>query len=200
MLKISCTFADKIYVKMQEENTIVKGTRSSEWQLALTYGLPLGVFWVAIFLFTVWTNTYKMPFWMQLINWAGSFAIVYLCIKEYRKRFENPTDMKFGRAVRVGFFQALIAAAVYALATWILVKYVYVDYIANVLEEAYNVMVEAVGDSDIADKQYELMEKLYQPWLMLVSSFANGLLSGLIYALIAAAILRRKPREVNPFQ
>lgn len=200
VLKINCTFAAKIYVTMQGENISVKSTRAMEWQLAVTYGLPLGVLWVAIFLFTVWTEMYKMPIWMQLINWVGSFAIVYLCIREYRRHFENPTDMKFGRAVRVGFFQALIAALIYALTTWILIKYVYVDYIANVLEEAYNVMVETVGDSDIADKQYELMEKMYQPWLMLVTFFANGLLSGLIYALIASAILRRKPREVNPFQ
>lgn len=173
---------------------------ATEWRVAVTYGLPLSIFWIAIFLFTVWSSVYKMPFWMQLINWGGSFAIVYLCIRDYRKRFNQPSDMKYGRAVRVGFFQVLIAAIIYALVVWVLVNFVYVDYISNVLEATYSSAVAMVGDSNLADAQYEMMAKMFKPWVLGVSTFVNGLLSGLVYALIAAAVLRRKPREVNPFQ
>lgn len=185
---------------MSEQIESKRSAKASEWPLAVTYGIPLGVFWLALFLFVASQNIYKMPIWMQLINWGGSFAIVYLCIREYRKRFSLPSDMKYGSAVRVGFFQSLIAAVLYAVGMWILISYVYVDYLQNVLEEAYSTTIGMLGDSDMADTQYAVMEKILTPWFMGLSAFINGVLSGLIYALIAAAVLRRKPKTDNPFQ
>lgn len=185
---------------MAEETNRVKGARSSEWPLAVTYGLPLGAFWSALFLFLASQDVYKQPVWMQLISWGGSFTIVYLCIREYRKRFDDPSDMSFGSAVRVGFFQSLIAALLCALFTWVLVSFVYVDYIQNVLDEAYQVTSGILGDSELADSQFEMMEKIYTPTSMALIAVVNGLLSGLVYSLISAAVLRRKKRVDNPFQ
>ena len=64
------------------------------------------------------------------------------------------------------------------------------------LDEAFRTTMEMVGSSDQADAQFELMEKFITPWVLGVSSFVNALLSGLIYALVAAAVLRRK-KPVN---
>lgn len=185
---------------MSEQIENKRGAKASEWPLAVTYGIPLGVFWLALFLFAVSQNMYERPIWIQLIDWGGSFAIVYLCIREYRKRFSLPSDMKYGSAVRVGFFQSLIAAVLYAVGMWILISYVYADYLQNLLEETYSTTVGMLGDSDMADTQYALMEKILTPWFMGLSAFINGVLSGLIYALIAAAVLRRKPKADSPFQ
>ena len=165
---------------MSEQIDSAKSGKASEWALAVAYGVPLAVFWIALFWFTAFREIYKMPFWLQLLNWCASFFMVYLCIKEYRKRFEQPSDMTYGKAVRVGFLQTLLFS----------------DYIENMLDEAFRTTMEMVGSSDQADAQFELMEKFITPWVLGLSSFVNALLSGLIYALVAAAVLRRK-KPVN---
>lgn len=181
---------------MSEQIDSAKSGKASEWALAVAYGVPLAVFWIALFWFTAFREIYKMPFWLQLLNWCASFFMVYLCIKEYRKRFEQPSDMTYGKAVRVGFLQALVAAPIYALAVWAMISFLFSDYIENMLDEAFRTTMEMVGSSDQADAQFELMEKFITPWVLGVSSFVNALLSGLIYALVAAAVLRRK-KPVN---
>jgi hypothetical protein len=82
------------------------------------------------------------------------------------------------------------------LAVWAMISFLFSDYIENMLDEAFRTTMEMVGSSDQADAQFELMEKFITPWVLGLSSFVNALLSGLIYALLAAAVLRRK-KPVN---
>lgn len=178
----------------------VKKPSANDWRLAVTYGLPLGVFWIALFLFSVWQNQYNLPIWLQIFNWLISLSLIGICIKQYRNGFENPSDMKFWSAVRIGFLQSLIAAAFYGLVSWFLAQFVYVDCIANILEAIYSQTLSTVGNESVADAQFDTLVKVFKPWMMGLAYFFNGIINGFIYSLLAALILRRKPREANPFQ
>jgi hypothetical protein len=127
-----------------------------------------------------------------------SFLLIFFGVRSYRDNVAGGS-LTFGRAFKVGALIALVASIMY-VATWQVMYYttdanMYLEkYRAHVVEEA-----RANGESQAAiDKRVADMEKFAEmyknPAVNVAVTFIEPLPVGLVIALIAAGILRRKDR------
>jgi hypothetical protein len=128
-----------------------------------------------------------------------AFSFVFVGIKNYRDNVQGG-QITFGKAFKVGVLITVIASTVY-VGLW-LIEYFFVitdfteTYTAHELTK-----LKAAGASaaEIAKKSKEMAEfsQLYKnPFMNALMTYCEILPVGLIVALLAAAILRKKP-EAN---
>ena len=124
-----------------------------------------------------------------------AFLLVFFGIRSYRDNVAGGT-VSFGRAFTVGALIALVASACY-VATWEVVYFglepdFVENYQAHLIEEA---RAEGATEAEIERKRAQFQEfgELYDnPLINAAITFIEPLPIGLIFALISAAILRRK--------
>jgi hypothetical protein len=125
-----------------------------------------------------------------------AFVFIFIAIKSYRDN-ELGGYIKFGKAFVVGLWVAIIGSLFYTFTWAIIVKKFY----PNVMEVYYARHLDqmrAAGKSSAeilkAAKETEWMRSAYDSWIGLLGfTIIEVLPVGLLVALIAAAILKRKP-------
>lgn len=126
-----------------------------------------------------------------------SFLLIFFGVRSYRDNVAGGT-LSFGRAFSVGALIALVGSAMY-VATW---QVMYYTTDANLYLEKYQVHVvqqaRAKGESQAAiDKRVADLQKFAEmyknPAVNVAVTFIEPLPVGLIIALVAAGILRRRP-------
>lgn len=123
------------------------------------------------------------------------FSLIFVGVKNYRDKYSNGT-VTFGRAFKVGFLIALIAATMYTV-VWTIEYYLFVPdfmekYTAHVLWVAKE---EGATAAELAQKAGEMAKygELYKnPLGMILITYSEVLPLGAVIALIAALILKRK--------
>lgn len=124
-----------------------------------------------------------------------AFIFIFVGIKTYRDKESNGL-ISFGKAFKIGSFIALIASVFYVL-TWLILYYNYIPdfmdlYLQCIIDDA-----KAAGESasQIQKKVAEIdtMKEWYKnPVLIVLLTLMEILPIGIIVALIASLILKRK--------
>lgn len=123
------------------------------------------------------------------------FSLIFVGVKNYRDKYNNGV-ISFGKAFKTGMYISLIAATMYTL-VWVIEYYLFIPdffdkYTAHVLWEARE---DGATAAELTEKTKEManFKNLYKnPLLMVVITYSEVLPIGLIVALIAALILKRK--------
>lgn len=133
--------------------------------------------------------------WVGYGSMLLAFSLIFVAIKNYRDKYNEGT-ISFGKAFRIGLYIVLITSTVYVL-IWLIELYNFfpdfmTKYVAHVLKEA-----KAHGATDAELKQQAASMatyvKMYQnPLGVIVLTYMEILPVGLVIALIAALILKRK--------
>lgn len=127
-----------------------------------------------------------------------AFLLIFFGVRSYRDNVGRGT-VSFGRAFAVGALMALVASACY-VATWQLVYYKLAPdfgekYTAYAIEKARaSGASQAEIDKRIADIQ-RYAEMYKNPAVNIAVTFIEPLPVGLLFALVSAAILRRRRGE-----
>jgi len=137
--------------------------------------------------------------WVGYGSMLLAFSLIFVAIKNYRDKY-NEGVISFGKAFMIGLYIVLITSTVYVI-VWLIELYnFYPDfmtkYVAHVLREA-----KAHGATDAELKQQEASMAGYvnmykNPFGVIVLTYMEILPVGLVIALIAALILKRK--NANP--
>jgi hypothetical protein len=170
---------------------ITQFMESDKTKYAMQYGLYLGLYIGARFFMGVSHNILftLLAFFM----WLGIPLLLYYIIKNYRDSHLNGLityKSALGRGCSLFFFSGLIVE---------LIQFTYFQFInKEYLGKMWEVTKELYSKFNFEQQSYDMMEKIMQPHMYVLSDFlVSFLLGGTIISLIIAAVVQRKP---NPFQ
>lgn len=165
------------------------------------YGLIGGLLSTVGYLFTVGGNmdedTMKNGMIYGFASMIIAFSLVFIGIKSFRDKHNGGT-LSFGKAFLMGFYMALITSTIYVL-VWLIVLYnfhpdfavKYGQFQIDQMKEA-GATVQQISAQTI--KNNELIEDYKNPVMVILYTYMEIFPIGLVIALIAAAILKRKPQ------
>ena len=170
----------------------------------LTFGLISGAISAATMLSTVpfvdkigWEKGEILGYTMIVV----SALMVFFGVRSYRENVAGGR-LTFGRGFAVGTLITLISSACY-VGTWEIVYYKLMPgfadkYAAHMVERA---KVSGATQQKIEETQRKADEfkQMYKnPLVNVALTFAEVLPIGLVFALLSAGILRKKPRDAGP--
>ena len=135
---------------------------------------------------------------LEIIGYAtmvGAFLLIYFGVRSYRDRVAGGW-LSFGRAFKVGALIALIASSCY-VATWQVIYHTVGDrfmeqYQAHALEQE-RASGATAAELEKRRTDMERFAALYRnPAINVAITFLEPLPIGLLFALVSAALLRRK--------
>lgn len=127
-----------------------------------------------------------------------AFSLIFIAVRNYRNKY-NGGVITFGKAFKIGLYIALIASSMYVL-TWVIDYYLFVpDFMERFTAHSMKI-AESKGASaaEIAEKTKEMnwYKDMYKsPLMVVLLTYMEVLPLGLIIALIAALILKRKHKK-----
>ncbi len=170
-------------------------------KLIWTYGLLGGFISTVGYLFTVnsemsaeaMNNGMIYGFTSMII----AFALMFIAIKTYRDK-QNGGTISFGKAFLMGFYMALITSTIY-VAVWLVVLYnFHPDFAEKYTQFQLEQMTEAGATPAQLDahkaESLKFIEQYKNPVIVVLYTYMEILPIGIIVALIAAAILKRKAK------
>jgi ethanolamine transporter EutH len=136
----------------------------------------------------------------MLLGYASmilSFSFIFVGIKNYRDKY-NEGFISFGKAFKIGILIALISSTCYVL-TWLVEYYFFIPDFMEKYTEHMMLEAEKSGISGLElDKKAEEMatyKEMYKnPVFVVLLTYLEVLPVGLIISLIAALILKKKPK------
>lgn len=134
--------------------------------------------------------------WLGYGSMIVAFSFIFVAIKNFRDKY-NDGAVGFGKAFQIGLYIALIASTMYVL-TWLVDFYYFIPdfmdkYVAHVLTQAKE---HGATVAEIAQKKADMagyIQMYKSPFGVIVLTYLEVLPIGLIMAVIAALILKRKP-------
>ncbi|WP_448702683.1 DUF4199 domain-containing protein [Mucilaginibacter sp. AW1-3] len=158
------------------------------------------ILWIAILATLCYKNhNFEGNMWMGYGSMLVAFSFIFVGIKNYRDNYSNGF-VTFGKAFQIGLYIALIASTGYVLA-WLVDFYAFMPdfmdkYVAHQLAYAKS---HGATAAEIAAKKEQMAgyANLYKtPIGVIALTYLEVLPVGLIIALIAALILKRKPQQI----
>jgi hypothetical protein len=136
--------------------------------------------------------------WLGYTSMILSFSLIFVCVKQYRDNYNNG-EITFGRAFRIGFYISMIGSKLYVLA-WLISYYFFFSNFIQHYATLMRLQMIADGESQAAiQKEMANMasygEMFKNPIFNILITYSEILPVGLIIALIAAAILKKKPGQ-----
>jgi hypothetical protein len=169
-------------------------------KVVLTYGLIAGAILAAMMLMTIPLMD-RIGFDRGMIlgytTMVLAFLMVYFGIRSYRDGVAGGT-VTFGRAFTVGLLIVLVATVCY-VATW---EFIFYRLTPDFAEKFAAYAVEAARESgaseaEVAQKAEEMKafaEQYKNPLVNIAYTFLEPLPVGLLFSLLSAWLLSRKPR------
>ena len=141
---------------------------------------------------------FKGNMWLGYSSMLVAFSFIFVGIKNVRDKYSGGF-ISFGKAFKVGFYIALIASSAYVV-VWLIEYYMFIPdfmdkYIAHVLREAARDGATAAELKSKKDEMTMYVSMYNTPLGVVVLTYLEVLPIGLIISLIAAAILRRTPKQ-----
>lgn len=126
-----------------------------------------------------------------------AFSMIFVCVKNYRDKY-NGGFVSFGKAFRIGLYITLIASTIYVL-VWLIDYYFFIPDFAERYGAYMAEHAKSSGFTQVElDKQAvhiaEYMNVVKNPFMHALFTYTEILPIGLVVSLIAAAILKRKPK------
>ena len=139
----------------------------------------------------------------MVYGYAGmilAFSLIFVGVKNFRDKY-NGGVVSFGKALSIGLLITLVASTFYVITWMIEYHYFFPDFM-----DKYNACMitkyKAAGMSatELAGKTSQLasMTEMYKnPFFRILMTYAEIVPVGIVVSLIAAAILRRKRKNVG---
>lgn len=126
-------------------------------------------------------------------------AFIFIGIKHFRDKYQDGF-ISFSKAFQVGLLITLIASTMYVV-VWLIDYYVFIPEFMDKYSEHVLFRAKSAGatPAELAEKAKEMAEfkEMYKnPLFVVLITFVEVLPIGLIVALISAAVLKRKKKEV----
>jgi hypothetical protein len=171
----------------------------SPFKSSVNYGAMYGLACFAVFVLIYWAGGNPLGPASWLAVWIPPLFI-YLSIKHYRSMLSG--KLTYMEGLRTGLITAASGALLYALIVYIFGKIIdpsiietYKEEMLTSLESSEATMRGMLGD-EMFDRSVEEIGKVTLSG-QAFAEFSNKCMGGLIYSLIIAAILKRKPAEVQ---
>lgn len=172
---------------MMKKNVLIFGSISS----------GILMIWIAFIALMCYSHPdFEGNMWLGYGSMIVAFSFIFVAIKNYRDKY-NGGFVTFGKAFQLGLYISLIASTAYVLA-WLVDFYCFMPdfmdkYVAHVLAQAkeHGATVAEIAKQKADMASYIQMYK--SPFGVIVLTYLEVLPVGLIIALIAALILKRKP-------
>lgn len=126
-----------------------------------------------------------------------AFSLVFIAIKTYRDKHNGGT-ITFGNAFKMGLYMALITSTIYVL-VWLIAYYNFYPDFAEKYAQFQVEQIKAEGgttqeiNAKIAETN-KFVESYKNPVIVVLYTYIEILPIGLLIALIAAAILKKRPQ------
>jgi len=142
---------------------------------------------------------YHGSMWVGYGSMIVAFSLIFVVIKNLRDKFNNGF-ISFGKAFKTGLLIALIGSTMYVIA-WMVDYYCFhPDFMQLYTNSVLSKAKEAGADAaELARQQAQMASytQMYKnPVMLMVLTYMEILPVGIVIALIAALILKRKP--ANP--
>ncbi|MDL2283303.1 DUF4199 domain-containing protein [Odoribacter sp. OttesenSCG-928-G04] len=116
---------------------------------------------------------------------------LFIQIRKYRESKELGGAITFGKALTTGIWISLICSVLYAVYTGMMYR-IYPELLEHYLNFTEQVMNEAYPDSDWAENMNKLMRAITTPFVLGFAELFSKIISGTLYSLLIAAILRKQ--------
>lgn len=169
-------------------------------KIVLVFGLIAGLIvtlWMTISIAVCYnSSSFEGNMWMGYGSMIVAFSFVFVGIKNFRDKY-NGGFITFGKAFKIGLYIALIASTMYVLA-WLIEYYLFIPdfmdkYTAHVITQAKNHGASIAELNEQKAKMATYTEMYKNPIMVIVLTYLEILPVGVIIALIAALILKRRP-------
>lgn len=167
---------------------------------ALVFGTIAGLIvamWMVIAVAVCYNNAdTKANMWMGYGSMIVAFSFIFVGIKNFRDKY-NGGFVTFGKAFKTGLYIALVASTMYVL-TWLVVYYFFIPDFMDKYTSHEIAQAKSAGASlaEINQKKAQMATytQMYKnPLMVIVLTYLEILPVGLVIALIAALILKRRP-------
>jgi hypothetical protein len=173
-------------------------TTTSIWKSCLKYGIIFGLisvvmsvlFYVMDVMFATWV------LWPSLLITA---VVLFLLQRSYRDTCENGF-ITYGRALGSGVVMLLYSAIISAIFAYVL--YAVIDTgLADKAIAASQAKLEAKGMPESAiDAAVKVQQKMFQPWVISLSTIFNTMFFGTIVALITSIFVAKKGNPLTEIE
>jgi hypothetical protein len=141
-------------------------------------------------------NDFEMGMVYGYATMLLAFSLIFVAISMYRKQLGG--YIKFGKAFLVGLYVTLIASTIYVL-SWLVYYY---NFAPDFMDQYASYMIEQARASGKSQAQIDAqiaemkpMTEMYKnPVYVILFTYMEILPVGLLLSLVAALILKRKPR------
>ena len=138
----------------------------------------------------------------MLIGYASmlvAFSMIIVAIKKYRDN-ENGGAISFGRALTIGLLISLIASTFYVL-VWVVYYYTsgtdFIEQYATYMLDQLRESGESQAMIDAKQKEMTEFAEMYKnPVYVVLFTYMEILPVGILFSLVTAIIMKRKPKEV----
>jgi len=136
--------------------------------------------------------------WVGYASMLLAFSLIFVAIIRFRDKY-NGGAISFGKAFRIGLYITLIASTIYVV-TWLVDYYVFIPDFADKYAAAAIDKLKAAGASAekiaATAKEMDNFKELYKnPIMVILFTYLEILPVGLLLSLVAALILKRKPKQ-----
>lgn len=162
--------------------------QASSARTALKYGILTSV---AIIIYTTITNVsgQSQNKWLAMLSYGIMIVGIVLALKEYREN--NKGYMSYGEGLGLGTLVSAILGFLASMFSMFYIKFIDTTISAQILEKARADMeAQGLDDAQI-DNFMALSQKFSSPGIMFAAGVFGYLLTGFIFSLIIAAVLRR---------
>ncbi len=162
---------------------------------AMTYGLIIALV-IIILAISVWVFGLESAWWMQWINWAAYFVVLYFCLKNWRDQ-HNGGYIRYGKALSAGILFMFCASIIYAFynmiyLTWIDPKAI--EYMLSIMEDEY---YKRGFTEEQVSAAMSFAAKLHNPGMQFFSVIISTTFLGVIISLVVSIFIKK---EGDPYQ
>ena len=168
--------------------------QKSGWAMAFKWAIIIALvnFIYTLLLYAAKLHTNKALGW---IGFVLSFIGLLMCMTQRRNK-ELGGFISYGEGFRTGLKCTLIYSVIGTVLFFIFIQFIATDYVATILQEAENKMMEKGLPDDQIEMAMNITKKFVSPGMMVVWGLVMGFLGGLILSLIAAAIAKKESTQL----
>jgi len=158
----------------------------------IRYGLISGLISIAYFVILTMADismTEGIGRWASLLI---SVVIIYLAHKYYKENGDG--FMTIGQGTGIGFWLALVSAAISSVFTYVYMKFIDNSMIQQILDKQREAMEERGMDDAQIDQAMSMTEKFMTPEIIL----GTGLFFGVVIIVIVALLISLVTQKKNP--
>lgn len=158
----------------------------------IRYGLISGLISIAYFVILTMADismTEGIGRWASLLI---SVVIIYLAHKYYKENGDG--FMTIGQGTGIGFWLALVSAAISSVFTYVYMKFIDNSMIQQILDKQREAMEERGMDDAQIDQAMSMTEKFMTPEIIL----GTGLFFGVVIIVIVALLISLITQKKNP--